>query len=139
MLAALFPEGILCVESALYHYGYSDFAPRRWSIALPRTFSSRRVRKTSLAITPYYIAPELHSLGKTEADFNGIRLPIYDRERTICDCFKYRTRMDSETFQKALNAYAKDPEINLHKLALYVDKLRLTASVYEMMGVLLHE
>ena len=27
----LLPKGIVCVESALFHYGYSDFAPREWS------------------------------------------------------------------------------------------------------------
>lgn len=37
-LASLLPEGLLCVESALFYYGDSDFAPRQWSIAVPRTF-----------------------------------------------------------------------------------------------------
>ena len=32
LLATLIPKGIVCVESALFHYGYSDFAPRKWSI-----------------------------------------------------------------------------------------------------------
>ena len=41
MLATLIPQGIVCVESALFHYGYSDFAPRKWSIAVPRSVSSR--------------------------------------------------------------------------------------------------
>lgn len=36
LLATLIPKGIVCVESALFHYGYSDFAPRKWSIAVPR-------------------------------------------------------------------------------------------------------
>ena len=34
LLAVLIPKGIVCVESALFHYGYSDFAPRKWSIAV---------------------------------------------------------------------------------------------------------
>lgn len=29
LLATLIPKGIVCVESALFHYGYSDFAPRK--------------------------------------------------------------------------------------------------------------
>ena len=33
LLATLIPKGIVCVESALFHYGYSDFTPRKWSIA----------------------------------------------------------------------------------------------------------
>ena len=37
LIATLIPKGIVCVESALFHYGYSDFAPRKWSIAVPRS------------------------------------------------------------------------------------------------------
>lgn len=29
LLATLIPKGIVCVESALFHYDYSDFAPRK--------------------------------------------------------------------------------------------------------------
>ena len=39
----ILPQGIICVESALFHYGYSDFSPRKWSIAVPRT-STRAVK-----------------------------------------------------------------------------------------------
>ncbi len=36
VLASLLPESIVCVESALFYYGYSDFSPRQWSIAVPQ-------------------------------------------------------------------------------------------------------
>ena len=48
MLATLLPESIVCVESALFYYGYSDFTPRQWSIAVPRTFSRTRLKIDSL-------------------------------------------------------------------------------------------
>ena len=53
-------------------------------------------------------SPPLFEIGKTSGDFNGVQLAVYDRERTICDCFKYRTKLDNEMFNKALNAYAAD-------------------------------
>ncbi|MCI9138016.1 MAG: hypothetical protein HFH48_10755 [Lachnospiraceae bacterium] len=37
LIRAFLPQGVICVESALFHYGYSDFSPREWSIAVPRT------------------------------------------------------------------------------------------------------
>ena len=55
LLATLIPEGIVCVESALFHYGYSDFAPRKWSIAVPRSMSRTKLKVDSLAIQPYYM------------------------------------------------------------------------------------
>ena len=74
---------------------------------------------------------------KTLADFNGVVLPIYDRERTICDCFKYRSRLDHEIFSKALNAYAEDEKKNLQNLYIYAKKLRVYKKVIELMSVLL--
>ena len=38
LLATLVPQGIVCAESALFYYGYSDFAPRStWRICSSRS------------------------------------------------------------------------------------------------------
>ena len=137
LIATLIPKAIICVESALFHYGYSDFAPRKWSIAVPRSMSRTKLDIDALTLQTYYVQSEIYELGKTTADFNGVVLPIYDRERTICDCFKYRSRLDHEIFSKALNAYAKDEKKNLQNLSIYVKKLRVYKKVNELMSVLL--
>ena len=138
LLATIVPKGIVCVESALFHYGYSDFAPRKWSIAVPRSMSRTKLKVDSLAIQPYYMQPELYELGKITDSFNGVKLPVYDRERTICDCFKYRSRLDNEIFNKAINAYVKDDKKNLNNLSAYSKKLRVYKKVTELMEVLLN-
>ena len=137
LIATLIPKAIICVESALFHYGYSDFAPRKWSIAVPRSMSRTKLDIDALTLQTYYVQSEIYELGKTTADFNGVVLPIYDRERTICDCFKYRSRLDHEIFSKALNAYAKDEKKNPQNLSIYAKKLRVYKKVNELMSVLL--
>jgi predicted transcriptional regulator of viral defense system len=138
MLATLIPKGVVCVESALFHYGYSDFAPRKWSIAVPRSMSRTKLEVDVLALQTYYVCEDIYGLGKTTDDFGGVMLSVYDRERTICDCFKYRSRIDNEMFSKALNAYANDSEKNLKNLSDYAKKLRVYKKVTEIMGVLLN-
>ena len=138
MLATLIPQGIVCVESALFHYGYSDFAPRKWSIAVPRSVSRAKLDVDALPVQTYFVQQDLYELGKTTGDFHGVTLPVYDRERTICDCFKYRSRLDTELFSKALNAYANDPQKNLNNLSMYAKKLRVYKKVIELMAVLLN-
>lgn len=138
MLATLIPQGIVCVESALFHYGYSDFAPRKWSIAVPRSVSRAKLDVDALPVQTYFVQQDLYELGKTTGDFDGVILPVYDRERTICDCFKYRSRLDNELFSKALNAYANDPKKNLRNLSVYAKKLRVYKKVIELMEVLLN-
>lgn len=138
LLATLIPKGIVCVESALFHYGYSDFAPRKWSIAVPRSMSRTKLDVDALALQTYYVQSEIYELGRITDDFDGVMLPVYDRERTICDCFKYRSRLDNEIFNKALNAYANDPKKNLQNLSAYAKKLRVYKKVTELMEVLLN-
>ena len=137
LIATLIPKAIICVESALFHYGYSDFAPRKWSIAVPRSMSRTKLKVDALALQTYYVQPEIYELGRVADDFSGVKLSIYDRERTICDCFKYRSRLDHEIFSKALNAYAKDEKKNLQNLSIYAKKLRVYKKVNELMSVLL--
>lgn len=138
LIATLIPKAIICVESALFHYGYSDFAPRKWSIAVPRSMSRTKLDIDALTLQTYYVQSEIYELGKTTADFNGIILPVYDRERTICDCFKYRSRLDNEIFNKALNAYVNDSKKDLRSLSEYAKKLRVYKKVTELMEVLLN-
>ena len=138
MLAKLFPKGIVCVESALFHYGYSDFAPRKWSIAIPRSMSRTKLKDNILPLQTYYVQRDIYELGKTSDTFNGVMLPVYDRERTICDCFKYRTRLDTETFNKALNVYANDTNKNLQNLSIYAKKLLVYKKAAGLMEVLLN-
>ena len=137
LIATLIPKAIICVESALFHYGYSDFAPRKWSIAVPRSMSRTKLDVDVLALQTYYVQPEIYELGRVTDDFYGVKLSVYDRERTICDCFKYRSRLDHEIFSKALNAYAKDERKNLQNLSIYAKKLRVYKKVNELMSVLL--
>lgn len=137
LIATLIPKAIICVESALFHYGYSDFAPRKWSIAVPRSMSRTKLDVDALALQTYYVQSEIYELGRVTDDFSGVKLSIYDRERTICDCFKYRSRLDHEIFSKALNAYAKNEKKNLQNLSIYAKKLRVYKKVNELMSVLL--
>ena len=134
----ILPQGIICVESALFHYGYSDFSPRKWSIAVPRTATRAVKNIEEFPMKAYYIQKDFLDMGKTTSNFNGVMLPIYDRERTICDCFKYRTKLDNEIFNKAVNAYAADKKKNLVNLSKYAKEMKLYTKVMNVMEVLIN-
>lgn len=138
LIQTLLPEAIVCVESALFHYGYSDFAPRIWTLAVPRTMTKTKLNMDTILYKPYYIQNKLYELGRTFADFDGVKLPVYDRERTICDCFKYRTKLDNEIFNKAVNAYVADDNKNLSNLSKYAKEMKVYKKVMELMEVLLN-
>ena len=138
-LSKLMTQGIVCVESALFYYGYSDFAPREWTIAVPRSYS-RTVKaiQEKVPVKAYYVQNDMYRLGETTGSFNGVTLPVYDRERTICDCFKYRTKLDNEIFNKAINAYVSDEKKNLATLSKYAKEMGVYKKMMNVMEVLLN-
>lgn len=138
IMATLLPEGIVSVESALYHYGYIDEFPLIWTVSVPRAISKTKVAAEALCLKPHYIPKEFYELGKTTGEFNGVRLAVYDRERTICDCLKYRKRLDREIFDKAIRGYAADGKKNLGNLSEYARKMGLSKRVDSLMEGILH-
>lgn len=138
MIETFFEEGIVCMESALFYYGYSDKTPLEWTIAVPRTITRTKIKIDNFAYKIYFVQNDKLTLGKTEGMFNGIQLPVYDRERTVCDCFKYRSKMDNEIFNKAINAYVADERKNLGNLSRYARELKVYKKVTELMEVMLN-
>ena len=138
MIATFFEEGIVCMESALFYYKYSDKTPLVWAIAVPRNISRAKINIENFAYKLYFVQQDKLSLGKTTGVFNGIELPVYDRERTICDCFKYKSKLDNEIFNKAINAYVADDKKNLGNLLKYAKEMRVYKKVTELMEVMLN-
>lgn len=138
MIATFFEEGIVCMESALFYYGYSNKTPLVWTIAVPRTITRTKIKIDNFAFKVYFVPNDKLAIGKTEGVFNGIKLPVYDRERTICDCFKYRTKMDNEIFNRAINAYVADEKKNLGNLSKYAKEMKVYKKVNELMEVMLN-
>lgn len=139
LLSKLMITGIVCVESALFYYGYSDFAPREWSISVPRSYSRTvKLMQEEVPVKAYYVQKNLYHLGETTGTFNDVALPVYDRERTICDCFKYRTKLDNELFNKAVNSYVADPNKSLANLAKYAKEMGVYKKLMSVMEVLLN-
>jgi predicted transcriptional regulator of viral defense system len=139
MISVFFPEGIICMDSALFHYGYSDRTPLEWTIAVPRSVTASKLRMDLFPYRLYFVQNKYLNLGKTAADFNGTTISVYDRERTICDCFRYRTKLDSEMFNKAIKAYVADERKNLSILSSYAKEMQLFRRINDLLGVLLND
>ena len=52
MIAKLFPEAILCMDTALFYFGYSDRTPMEWHLAFSRDISKSRFKLTYPFIKP---------------------------------------------------------------------------------------
>ncbi|MCK5763765.1 MAG: hypothetical protein KAH05_06580 [Clostridiales bacterium] len=135
MIAGLYPDGILCMDSALFYYGYSDKTPLEWTIAFNKDTSKTRFKIDYPFIKPYFIEPSILNLGVSEADYEVCSMKIYNRDRLICDCLKYENKMDKETFNKAIQYYLADPKKNIANLIDYAKIRRVSKKLHNIIGV----
>ena len=134
-ITRLFPDGILCMDTALRHYGYSDRTPAEWHIAVSKYSNRTRFKIDYPFIKPYYVAPEILEIGLCEQEIDGNKVKMYDKERVICDCLRHRNKMDKEVFNKAIQGYVGDTGKSIPKLMEYSVPLRCQKLVKDLIGV----
>lgn len=135
VIAKLFPEAIICMESALYLYGYTERTPMAWQLAVSK---NNKKTKYSIEYPPmqfYYIIDTYMTLGKTEILYENHSVAIFDRERTVCDIMRYEKKMDKEVFNYAVKAYVRDSQKNISRLLDYAEIMNIKNKVNTIIGM----
>ncbi len=135
IINSLFPDAVLCMETALFYYKYSDRTPAEWNITIDKNTSRQRTKIDYPFVKAYRVEPELVTLGEIEGEIDFYKVRIYDRDRTICDVLRNMNKMDKEIFNKAIQGYVKDPKKNIPNLMEYAKVLRVQKKVKEWIGV----
>ncbi len=135
VITKLFPEGIVCLDSALYLYGYSERTPLHWHISVSKNNNKNKYILDYPLVHFYFIVDKYLSIGQSEIMFEGHRLSIFDRDRTICDVIRYEKKMDKEVFNYAIKAYVQDSKKNISKLMYYAEMLNVKNKVSNIIGM----
>jgi predicted transcriptional regulator of viral defense system len=135
VIARLFPDAVLCMESALQYYGYIDRTPAAWCLAVDKHSTKSRFNIDYPMVKPHYIPKEQLMLGVETVTIEDTELKIFNRERVICDCLRKENKMDAKVFNKAIQAYIKDPKKNVPSLMEYAKILRTENKVRKIIGV----
>lgn len=135
LVAKLFPDGVLCMESALYAYGYISHKPYGFHIAVDKNTSKSRFKMDYPKVIPYYTEPEVLTIGVSKITYEGSEFQIYDKDRLICDCLKYESKMNREDFKEAIQAYIKDEDKDISALMEYARERKVVKRVQSLIGV----
>ncbi|GAU76732.1 hypothetical protein [Fusibacter sp. 3D3] len=135
LIAAMFPDGVICMYTALFYYRYSDRTPLDWDIAIDRDTSKSRFKIDYPYVKPYYMEKNHLEYGVTEATFEDVKMKIFDRDRLLCECIKNENKMDKETYNKAIQAYINDSNKSISNLIKYAKQRNMLKKVSERIGV----
>ncbi|WP_312654477.1 hypothetical protein [Proteiniclasticum sp.] len=135
IITKLFPEGVVCLDSALYLYGYTDRTPSAWHIAVSKNKTTTKYNIEYPPMQFYFIIDAYMEIGLSEILFEGYKIKIFDRDRTLCDLIRYEKKMDKEVFNHAIRAYVKDSKKNIRNLLDYAKLMRIENKVNRIIGM----
>lgn len=135
VIARLFPDAVIFLESALMHYGYTDRIPLAWQIAVDRDSEKSQYKIDYPLIEVFYIEPKLLEIGLDIIQVEEVEIKIFNRDRTICDVLRYENKLEREVFTNAIKRYIKDPKKNVRNLFEYAEKFNIKNKVQTYIGV----
>jgi predicted transcriptional regulator of viral defense system len=98
-----YPNAVICLISALAFHDLTTQIPHVVSIALPR--GSRAPTITQPPVRSYFFSGQAYEAGVREHDIDGVRVRVYDPEKTLADCFRFRNKLGMDIFLEALKMY----------------------------------
>lgn len=129
-------RAVFSMNTALYLHNLSDRTPLIFDITVPYYYGGnlRKNKKVNL----YFVKKSILNLGKIEITSPfGMKIKVYDKERTICDIVKNKNNIDIEIFSNAIKNYIKSSDKNLNKLMRYAKELKVEKKIREYMEVIL--
>lgn len=134
IIARLFPEAVIFLESALLHYNYTDRIPTAWQIAVDRDSEKSQYDVGYPLIEPFYQDSKFLKIGVTKLIIQGFEVKIFDRDRTMCDVMRFENKLEKEVFTNAVMRYIKDPDKNIRHLFEYADLFNIAKKVQSQIG-----
>lgn len=111
------PNSVICLISALAFHNLTTQIPYKIYIALPRDIKKPRLDYPPLDVIR--LSKDSYSAGVVEHRLDTVKVRIYDREKTIADCFKFRRKIGYDVSMEALREYMRGTNRDLQKLIEY--------------------
>ena len=136
LLHLRFEQAVFSHETALFFHNLTDRETMEYTVTVKTGCNPTKMKAEGIQV--FTIKSELHGVGITTAQTPfGHTVPVYDMERTVCDLLRSRSRIEIQTFQGALKAYARRKDKNLRTLMKYAGMFRVEKILRQYLEVLL--
>ncbi|MDE0330770.1 MAG: type IV toxin-antitoxin system AbiEi family antitoxin domain-containing protein [Nitrospinae bacterium] len=118
-----FPKAVVCLVSALAWHDITTQIPHVVSVAVPK--NSRTPTLDYPPVKAHKFSHDAYETGIDEHLLDGTPVKIYDPEKTLADCFKFRNKIGMDVVLEALKLHKARNGINLVKLLEYARVCRV--------------
>ena len=93
-------KGVICLISALAYHNLTTQIPHQINVAIPLHAEKPRLKYPPVRL--FWFSRSVYSAGIDEHLIDGTSVSMYNREKTIADCFKYRNKIGLDISIEAL-------------------------------------
>jgi len=118
-----FPNAVICLISALAYHGITTQVPHYVSVAVSR--ESRMPALDYPPIRAHRFSNMSYTTGIEEHIIDGVSVKIYNPEKTLADCFKFRNKIGMDVVLEALKLYKTQKKFDSIELLKYARVCRV--------------
>jgi predicted transcriptional regulator of viral defense system len=124
------PGAVVCLLSALRVHELTTQSPFEVWIAIPRL--ARVPKIDDLPVRVVRMVPKSLAAGVVKVKIDGVSVPVFDLEKTVVDCFRFRSRIGLDVALEAIREYVRRPRRNVERLLHYaaIDRVKATIRPY---------
>jgi len=126
-VAARVPNGVICLISALAFHELTTQIPHEVHVALPRGTKEPRLDYPPMKI--YRFSGKAFTEGVEIHELDGVSVRIYNPEKTLADCFKFRNQLGLDTVVEAVRFYRERRGIKVDDLMRYAEICRVRKTI----------
>ena len=108
------PDGIIFLGTAIEYYSLSTYVSPKISVAVDR--KAKVVLPDIPPIELHYLSPLYHQLGVELVSLPSGQARIYSKDKTVCDCFRFRNQIGLDVSLEALRNYLGSPDSSIDRL-----------------------
>lgn len=118
------PKGVVCLLSALRVHSIGTQAPHEIWMAIPHHSPSPRLDQPALRVVR--MSGQALTEGIVPVEIDGVSVPVFDPDKTVADCFKYRNKIGLDVALEALRDGWAQGKLSMDALWRYAAVDRVT-------------
>ena len=118
------PRAVVCLHSALSFYEMTTTVPSLIMVALRRGDKPVKILYPPIQVFLFSKKNYTSGIDKFKTKFGTIR--IFNIEKTIVDCFRFRKKLGEDIAREGLKNYLSNPDYNIHRILQYAKNGRMS-------------
>lgn len=113
------PNAVICLISALDYHELTTQNPWQIYYAIPNSEKEKKIEYPPNK--PFYFRERFYNPGIEEIKTKHGIIKVYNKEKTICDMFRYRNKLGEDIALEALKTYLRSKQKKIPQLIKYAE------------------